>query len=145
MSLVWREQLSVGNDAIDSDHKHLIEIVNQVERGLAKHNKSELDQALDQLSLYAKTHFGHEEEIARAVHYGQTHLLHEAHEKLLTKLEKFKLEAGSEWEKEAADRFCTLLHDWLIDHVIKEDLLMKPALGRYPRDFDVKKSNNTAQ
>ncbi len=35
MSLVWREQLSVGNDAIDADHKHLIDIVNLVENCMA--------------------------------------------------------------------------------------------------------------
>ena len=32
MSLVWRDQLSVGNNVIDSDHKYLIEIINRVEQ-----------------------------------------------------------------------------------------------------------------
>jgi len=34
MALVWRDQLSVGNNVIDSDHKHLIEIINKVEQSL---------------------------------------------------------------------------------------------------------------
>ena len=34
MSLEWREQLSVGNNVIDADHKHLIGIINQVEKCL---------------------------------------------------------------------------------------------------------------
>ena len=34
MGLVWREQLSVGNDLIDADHKRLISIINQVEESL---------------------------------------------------------------------------------------------------------------
>jgi hypothetical protein len=28
------------------------------------------------------------------------------------------------------------MRDWLINHVIKEDLLMKPALQKYPPSFD---------
>jgi hemerythrin len=38
MSLQWREQLSVGNDLIDNDHKRLIEIINRAEVSLKSIN-----------------------------------------------------------------------------------------------------------
>jgi len=39
MGLVWREQLSVGNNVIDTDHKHLIDIINHVEQSLGAKNR----------------------------------------------------------------------------------------------------------
>lgn len=53
MPLEWREQLSVGNDLIDSDHKYLIEIINQAENGLKRKRLSEVTAALDSLSRYS--------------------------------------------------------------------------------------------
>jgi len=48
MSLLWREQLSVGNNVIDADHKYLIEIINWAEvvltsKGRSKWSSSSLD------------------------------------------------------------------------------------------------------
>jgi len=35
-----------------------------------------------------------------------------------------------------AEKFTKLLRSWLIDHVIKEDLLMKPVLKKHSPLFD---------
>jgi hemerythrin len=39
MALQWREQLSVGNEVIDADHKQLIENLNQVEKYIENKNQ----------------------------------------------------------------------------------------------------------
>jgi len=136
MSLAWREQLSVGNDVIDSDHKQLIEIINLVERSLVVMNRSELTIALGSLSQYSKAHFAREEKIARAAGYMQVPHLHQSHEALLIKLEQVKQEIGEEWTAAAVEHFTVLLRDWLINHVIKEDLLMKPLLKKQSPAFN---------
>lgn len=139
MSLVWREQLSVGNDLIDTDHKHLIEIVNRIERSLDAKNRNELSEAFGSLSQYSQEHFAREEKIAHAVGYAQAHRLSLSHEVLYKQLDKAKREIGAmgqEWSSAVAEHFTILLRSWLIDHVIKEDLLMKPALQKYPPNFD---------
>lgn len=138
MSLVWRDQLSVGNNAIDSDHMHLIEIINQAEQSLRAKNPSELMFALDNLSKYSKEHFVKEEKIANAVGYAQAHKLHQSHNALLSKLDQAKLELNNYWTDSAIEKFSALLREWLISHVIKEDLLMKPILEKFPPEFDVK-------
>lgn len=136
MPLLWRDELSVGNVIIDRDHKKLINIINQVEVALAKDDNTVLTQQLDSLFDYSKTHFDHEERIARAVEYMKTGTLHQAHEELLTRLNVFKQQVGDNWTPEAKDVFCSMLRAWLIDHVIKEDMLMKPLLSRYSPGFD---------
>jgi len=72
MSLYWRDQLSVGNDLIDSDHKYLIEIINRAEASLNAKSRRELAQALDSLDQYSRVHFAREEKIADAAGYTQT-------------------------------------------------------------------------
>ena len=67
MNLKWREQLSVGNEVIDSDHKNLIEIINQVGRNLGAKNQKELTYALERLYTNLQRHSASEMKIADAV------------------------------------------------------------------------------
>jgi hemerythrin len=139
MSLVWREQLSVGNNVIDSDHKYLIEIINAAEQTLESKDRKRLLINLDDLSRYSQSHFDREEKIADAVGYMQVPHLHDSHQELLMKLDQVKDEIramGQDWPSETIEHFTNFLRDWLIDHVIKEDLLMKPALQKHSPSFD---------
>jgi hemerythrin len=136
MGLQWREQLSVGNDLIDSDHKHLIEIINLANSSLQTMNRTELVAALDQLFNYSKLHFALEEKIAVAVGYTDVEHIHASHEALLVKLSQLAQEIGSAWDAAAAEHFGSFLREWLINHVIKEDMLMKPFLKKYSPRFD---------
>ena len=139
MSLYWRDQLSVGYDLIDSDHKYLIEIINRAEASLKSKNRRELAQALDSLDQYSRAHFAREEKIAAAAGYTQTPHLNQSHQELLKQLAQVRGEIdamGHDWPAEAVDHFSQLLRDWLINHVIKEDLLMKPVLQQHSPSFD---------
>jgi hemerythrin len=139
MSLVWREQLSVGNDVIDSDHRYLIDIINQVEQSLTTRNRQELVAGLDKLYRYSQQHFSREEKIADAAGYRQLPHLSDAHKELVKQLDQVKQEVDGmtqEYASETAERLTHLLRRWLIDHVIKEDLLMKPTLQKLSPLFD---------
>ncbi len=136
MALQWRDQLSVGNEVIDTDHKYLIEIINKAEISLKANNHYELTAVFDELMRYGKAHFEREELIAKAVNYPKTDQLHASHCKLFTALDKFKEEIGSTWSDVASTHFTTLLRDWLIQHVIKEDLPMKPWMIKHSPLFD---------
>jgi hemerythrin len=136
MSLEWREQLSVGNDLIDSDHKYLIGLINRIEESMATMNRGQLTEGLDSLSRYSLTHFALEEKIADGVHYPQIPRLHESHEALLGKLEQVRQELDEDWTPTSIEHFIALLRAWLINHVIKEDLLMKPFLSKRSPSFD---------
>lgn len=136
MSLAWREQLSVGNDVIDADHKHLIGIINQAEIALKVKDLHALTDTLNSLQRYSKVHFVTEEKIAKAVGFGNTGQLNESHMALLARLEQLKNEIGETWTDAAAEHFSGFLRDWLVNHVIKEDMLMKPFLKQFPPRFD---------
>lgn len=136
MTLEWREQLSVGNDLIDSDHKYLIEIINQATVGMKSRDRTVFAAAFDNLARYSKVHFSREEQVAAAVGYPGASNLHDSHEDLLKKLDLVGLETGDEWTETYIKDFSIFLRDWLINHVIKEDLLMKPFMNKFSPRFD---------
>jgi hemerythrin len=139
MSLIWREQLSVGNDVLDLDHRRLIDIINQVERCLGTKNHNELYVGLYSLSQFAHKHIAREEKIARAAGYpGIAHMV-QCHESLLKQLGQVKQdieEMGLEWSSAAIANLNQFMRDWMIGHIIKEDLLMKDTLKKFPPGFN---------
>ncbi len=136
MGLQWREQLSVGNDLIDNDHKHLIDIIDKANQSLQAMSRSGLLAALDQLYKYSKVHFSLEEKIAEAVGFPEVQHLHTSHDDLLRNLGRISGEIGEQWDAPTAEHFGKFLRDWLIHHVIKEDMLLKPYLKKVSPRFD---------
>lgn len=137
MGLVWREQMSVGNELIDTDHKALLELINGVEAALSGKDADKLKAVLVQLGEYADGHFEREEKVARAVGYPNVNQLGQAHGLLRKELgrSKTQMESRKEWPAENIEHFIQFLRSWLVDHVIKEDMLMKPLLIQRPYDF----------
>jgi len=136
MGLDWREQLSVGNDLLDTDHKHLIGVINQAELSLKSKNMAGLTTVLESLASYAKIHFACEELVATAVGYPDVAQIHESHEALIVRLAQVKQEMGDAMTDESSEHFGAFLRDWLISHVIKEDMKMKPYLTKHSPRFD---------
>jgi hemerythrin len=136
MGLQWRDQLSVGNDLIDDDHRYLIDIINKVEVSMKANNRVELITILNELEHYGQTHFDREEVVAKAVGYPNAEQLHNSHTELIGSLAKLKNELGDTWTEEKQVQFNGFLRDWLIQHVIKEDIPMKPWMTKFSPRFD---------
>lgn len=136
MGLQWREQLSVGNDLIDSDHQILIDIINKADRSLQAKSREGLLMALEELDKYSRVHFTLEERVAQAVGFPDLGQMHTSHVLLMEALNRISQDIGEQWDKAATDQFGQFLRDWLVNHVIKEDMLLKPYLKKYSPRFD---------
>lgn len=135
MALEWREQLSVGNEVIDADHKRLIGLINDAEAGLKGRNWDLLSATLEELTEYAHSHFIREEKIAQAAGYAGCSRLNQEHERLRKQLRRARNELEGmrgEWSEATIKHFVHFLREWLLQHVIQEDLLMKPVLKNHP-------------
>lgn len=138
MTIMWREQLRVGNDIIDEDHKYLIDIINQIGVHLQNNEMSALELDLQRLYDYSLLHFSREEKIAVAVGFELAFGLHHSHQTLMERLATIRtafVESEKTWTPQLALELSEFLRNWLIDHVLHEDMLMKPALQKYPPDF----------
>lgn len=136
MSIVWREALATGNEIIDKDHQRLIELINCVMDALkANQPVGRLKGAMDDLDRYTREHFAREEEMMLARSYARYDSHKAAHLSLMGQLSVaakpiYALNPdGSEvLAEEIKSGLVQLLRHWLLDHIIKEDLMLKPIL-----------------
>ncbi|WP_170826921.1 bacteriohemerythrin [Magnetovibrio blakemorei] len=127
MTIEWNDKLSVGNEAIDEDHKHLVKLINAYEKAVSENNLKVLGLAFTALEKYAHEHFEREEKIQQAVHYPHRNSHREAHKALLQAVEA-KHKQIENHEKINIEELSSFLRSWLIDHVVKEDMKLKPYL-----------------
>ena len=137
MELTWSKQMSVGNESIDSEHKNILDLVNEVDRVIRTKDSVLFSQALDLLEDATRIHFDNEEKIAQAIHFPfAEHNLE--HRYILDEFQVIKtLLAASQgrWSESVAEHYFMFLSTWAIDHVIEDDMKMKPLLETYPYDF----------
>ena len=68
MPIVWRDQLNIGNDQIDTEHRYLICLFNSIELCLKQKDAiNSLPIFIDQLFSYTKEHFTREEHLQKKI------------------------------------------------------------------------------
>jgi hemerythrin-like metal-binding protein len=137
MGSAWRNFWSVGNAIIDSEHRNLLEMAYGIEAMIKKGNIPAALRELEQFEYWLCDHFENEEEIALAINFdffknGLEHqnLLEEFH-----RMEDELISYGNTLPASAAKRYSHFLEEWLVAHILKEDMLMKPFLQARPYDF----------
>ncbi len=140
MPVIWRDAMSVGNDQVDRDHRYLLCLINTIELALdsGKHQDIVL-AALDQLDFYTKDHFLREETLMLKINYPKYMDQKKEHKLLLAQLTKIRERVNIEQEnpdmKSILPDLIKLLRNWLLDHVLKDDMQIKPYFKKHPREF----------
>lgn len=130
MGMSWEKELSVENAVIDSDHKNLMNMINSIERAIRSKDCPAIIQAFKSIEDWLCVHFANEERIAQAISFDFSKQK-PAREYLLRELLHLKNELISKkgiWCESAIEHYDRSLRDWLIEHIIKVDMPMKPML-----------------
>lgn len=137
MGSAWKNQWSVGNAIIDSEHRNLLDMAYNIESMIRTESLYTIAHELEQFEYWLCDHFENEEEIALAVGFDFLNNGLE-HQKLLDEFHRMKDELmsyGDILPGSAAKRYSHFLDEWLVVHILKEDMLMKPALQAHAYDF----------
>jgi hemerythrin len=141
MPIKWREQMSVGNHTIDMDHRLLICKINMIELALQAPGEEmiNLTVALDELEEYTKVHFKREEKLQTAMSYPKYDEHKFQHQELVNRLKEIREQIlginDSSRLAEKAPQLTKLLRDWLLEHVLTEDMKLKPYCAQYPVNY----------
>lgn len=134
MVLVWRQDISVGDDQIDDDHKGLIAIINAAEDVInGSGSRRDLEKVLERLERYTREHFAREEELQRQVGYPfhEAHVLE--HKNLIRTLAEIRSQVSDAKDAYSYENvlqgLVDLLEDWLMNHVMLHDLRMRSFVG----------------
>lgn len=131
--LTWSDKMSVGVEALDADHRKLMNFVNELHaavRGRAA--TADVGRILDELIGYTEYHFEVEERLQKLARFPDLEEHRQAHEALKTKVyalrETFRRDPKALNNMKVFD----FLSDWLVRHILGDDMKYKPYLERRP-------------
>lgn len=124
----WSQELTVGIDSIDSQHKKLVNMINALDEGLALgHSDEVLTKVFKGLLAYTDHHFSYEEQLFDQHGYKDTPAHRAEHDALRQQVIdlKDKMEAGGFMLGIETMNF---LKSWLTNHILKSDAAYAPFL-----------------
>jgi len=127
MAYIWTDDLAVGHTQIDSDHKHLYDLVNRLYDAMkAGKGNTVLGATLDELIRYTASHFGREEALMQQIRYAAAAEHKAAHTALVSEVQGLqqRFKTGSVALSPEVFKF---LGDWLRNHIMTHDKLLGAA------------------
>jgi hemerythrin-like metal-binding protein len=121
MDILWKEELELGNPLIDTQHRMLILLCNKLDIAIQTHQTQHtVQRVMLELKKFAEFHFVSEENLMLEIGYPglDQHML--IHSDLLRQLDNGLIQINKHNEKPAD--LLDFLKQWLVDHVIHEDL-----------------------
>lgn len=126
-----KQEYFTGIEQIDTEHAMLFTIADEV-YGLLNDQfiPDKFDyivEVLEKLKNYAIYHFENEEAYMEEMEYKRILSQKVSHNDFVSKLEEFSFDKIDENQKEALLEIIEFLNEWLVDHILKEDLLIVEA------------------
>jgi len=127
-NLCWTEDLSVDNQAIDDDHRHLFALLDNLQHTMPKGLVTqEAAVIVDDLAKYVETHFRREEEFMQRIAYVD-YVRHKAeHDRFVSEVHALqsRLGRGAQTLTLSIDK---MLNEWLRRHVLVMDKALAASL-----------------
>jgi hemerythrin-like metal-binding protein len=124
----WKPQFSVGDPAVDHEHRELVDLVNAAAAAiLDAAPDADVDRSLGDLLRAISAHFAHEEKQMRGAGYDQFTAHKEDHERLIDALRDIM--DSSRDRDSAATRLTGVLEAWFTDHFRTHDARLHRRLG----------------
>ncbi|PKD42201.1 bacteriohemerythrin [Methylomonas sp. EFPC1] len=130
--LTWNDQLLVGIESVDNQHRHLVALINRLDElnALGADLQTVLE-TVKQLVEYTVEHFQHEEQLMMEAGFNprmqDQHC--QQHQEFIDKMQQVHVEAQSDVSVISKD-LLDFLVDWLCHHILKTDKLMAISLNQ---------------
>ncbi|MBI5331620.1 MAG: hemerythrin family protein [Betaproteobacteria bacterium] len=124
----WSQELELGFEEIDRQHRWLVEATNALHEELQKGEpkRERLDVLIGGLVIYARNHFATEERLFERYQYplGEAHHKEHVNFAIAAREWKQRHESGELLGQEVLD----FLKHWLLYHILKSDKAYAPFL-----------------
>lgn len=127
--IAWKPEFSVGDPAVDHEHRELVELVNTAAGAILDGRPdADVDRCLGDLYRAISAHFAHEERQMTRAGYDQLTPHKGDHERLLDALRDI-MDGTAAGEAPTAERLTAVLQAWFTDHFRTHDALLHRRLG----------------
>ena len=117
----WDPSYSVGVTSLDDDHRHLINLINQLESAIHYYTGKEFEQkALQEVVDYTKYHFEREEKLMKENNYPDFDNHVAKHREMIEKVNQSVEDYKNDPDHAISDTV-EFLRSWLINHICKTD------------------------
>ena len=126
----WADDLVIDNGPIDTDHRHLVDLVNELHTATNLGQGQEiLSKIMEALVGYTAGHLQSEEQLMASVNFPNLERHKIGHSKFIESLRELqrKYEHGS---LTVASQLSTVLRDWLSLHIRRSDKELLVFLNR---------------
>lgn len=128
----WKPEYSVGDPAIDHEHRELVDLVNTAAAALLDGGvRGDAERAFGDLLRAISAHFALEEEQMRRAGYDQIAAHKDDHERLLDALRDI-MDTDDDAGNATAQRLTDALEIWFTDHFRTHDARLHRRLGPQP-------------
>ncbi|MBE7412459.1 MAG: bacteriohemerythrin [Leptospiraceae bacterium] len=119
----WSQKYNIGIKSIDDQHVKLFAIINSLHNAIVHQNSSMsvVQELLEELLSYAKSHFRYEESLMEGNGYLELEKHIIEHEKLINDLDKYKNRFDS-GELKDLNELLTFSINWLQNHILVSDM-----------------------
>ena len=117
---VWTDQLSIGIDVIDQQHRRIVEYINQLDDARSSgHSREEIGNLINALADYTISHFGFEESLQEEANYPFSRSHKKVHELFTARVSEFQ--ARFEKGEDVGKGLNSPLVTWLFNHIKRDD------------------------
>ena len=117
--LEWSRDLDTGIDIIDSQHKRIVEYINELHESQETLDRSKVGEVIEELVDYTVSHFAFEESLMEKAEYPYLDPHKRVHGLFIKKVGSFveRFKAG----EDVTEELLTMLQRWLVNHIKNED------------------------
>ena len=118
---VWTDQLSVGIEVIDQQHRRIVEYINQLDDARTnRHAREEIGNLINDLVDYTISHFGFEESLQEEAGYPFFKSHKKVHELFTQRVSEYQ--ARFNRGEDVGKGLNSLLVTWLFNHIKRDDM-----------------------
>lgn len=127
--IVWVHELELGIPTIDSQHRQLVKLVNELNDALVAKNRPKAELIFEETLDYLVSHFEFEEKLQEKADYCYSKAHRRVHHIFMRKVDTLHNRARD--GEEVALELLQMLKKWLTHHIRNEDLDYVEAVQQY--------------
>ncbi len=125
----WKDEFSVYIEEIDNQHKHLVELLNELNSAMRiGKGRQVVGKIIEELIAYTQYHFSTEEKYFKMYNYEFTEEHTQEHNEFIDKIQKFQKEY-EEGKLTVTIEVLEFLNAWVKHHILGSDKKYVPYLA----------------
>ncbi len=132
--LAWDSHLDTGVPVIDSQHRRIVDYINELQDAIAGNDRQIVQEVLDDLVDYTVSHFAFEEHLQEQAQYPAFELHKKMHDEFASRIHGYRVRfhAG----EDIAGQLLSDLREWLVRHIQNEDAAFVGAAREKMAELD---------